>query len=417
MINRLVKPIVFVMMVVACTVLAQDNTQNTAGTVQNANANLQGGLVTQHPFSYGLTLRESYDSNIYTRTDNVKGSFATTASPDFQYVWSNPTTDVSAHYTYSAVYYENRPEKQWDQSHNLNVTVGHDFSPRLRVAFNDEFAPGFEPDIEEGTSQRSADYIQNSARLAATYKLDSRWDISTTVRHYFINYSDNSYLPVFPGTPTSDTMNRQTIEVSAGVNYQPISTTTVGLLLGYNSTSYSGYDRDNAGETVHFNLQHSFNPRLTFDMAAGVQMQTFDAVGGQTLNPDVNMGLTYMLSPRTSVSGRFSTHMQPTEVATYLEQQTFMLSANLVHQFTSRLMGAASFMYVPSEYYQNLEMSGSTITGTQTETSLATSLMLGYQFTLHLRGEIGYSYTHFTSDFALRSYDRHMTYLQARVGF
>ena len=116
MTNRLVKPIVFGMMVVACTVLAQDNTQNTAGTLQNPNSNLQSGVVAQHPFSYGLTLRESYDSNIYTRSDNVKGSFSTTASPDFQYVWSNPTTDVSAHYSYSAVYYDNRPEKRWDQS-------------------------------------------------------------------------------------------------------------------------------------------------------------------------------------------------------------------------------------------------------------------------------------------------------------
>lgn len=416
MTNRLVKPIAFGVMVVACTVLAQDNRQNVNQNLQNADGNLQS-VVSQHPFAWGLTLRESYDSNIYTRSDNVKGSFSTTASPDFQYAWSNPTTDVTAHYSYSAIYYQSRPEKQWDQSHNLSVSVGHDFSPRLRVVFNDEFAPGFEPDIEEGTSQRSANYIQNSARMAATYKMNSRWDLSTTVRHYFINYDDNADLAVFPGIPTSDSMNRQSVEVSAGVNYQPVSTTTLGLLLGYNSTSYSGFDRDNAGQTVHFQIQHTFTPRLSFDMSAGVQMQTFDVVGGQTLNPDVNMGVTYMLTSRTSLSGRFSTRMQPTEVTSYLEQQTFMFSGNLVHQFTSKLMGAASVMYAPSEYYQNLETSGSTFSGTQSETSLAGSLMLGYQFNVHLRGEIGYSYTHFTSDFALRSYDRHMTYLQARVGF
>ncbi|MFZ2642054.1 MAG: outer membrane beta-barrel protein [Verrucomicrobiia bacterium] len=416
MTNRLVKPIVCVM-VAACAVFAQDNQQNVDRNVQNANANLQG-VVNQHPFSYGLTLRESYDSNIYTRTDNVKGSFSTTASPDFQFAWSNPTTDITAHYSYSAVYYQSRPEKQWDQSHNLNVSVGHDFSPRLRVVFNDEFAPGFEPDIEEGTSQRSANYIQNSARMAATYRLNSRWDISTTVRHYFINYDDDSELPVFPGVPTSETMNRQSIEASAGVNYQPVSTTTLGLLLGYNTTSYSGEDRDNAGQTVHFSLQHTFTPRLSFDMSAGVQMQTFDVVGGQSLNPDVNMGVTYMLTSRTSLSGRFSTHMQPTEVATYLEQQTFMLSGSVVHQFTSKLMGAASVMYVPSEYNGSLQMPDSgTTTANQSETSLAGSLMLGYQFNVHLRGEVGYSYTHFTSDFASRSYDRHLTYLQARLGF
>lgn len=152
-------------------------------------------------------------------------------------------------------------------------------------------------------------------------------------------------------------------------------------------------------------------------MSAGAQLQTFDAVGGQSLNPDVNMGLNYLLTARTSLGGRFSTRMQPTEVASYLEQQTFMLSGSVIHQFTSRLMGTASVMFVPSEYNGSLLMPGAGATGNQSETSLASSFTLGYQFNIHLRGEIGYSYTHFTSDFVGRDYDRHMTYLQARVGF
>lgn len=409
-----IKLVVLGALTVACAAFAQDQDIR-----QNMERNLRG-VVKQRAFAYGLTLREGYDSNIYSRADNVKGSFSTTASPDFQYGWSNSDTDLTAHYSYSAVYYNNRPEKSLDQSHNLNVSVGHEFTPRLRVVFSDDFAPGFEPDIEEGTSQRSADYIQNTARLTATYKLNSQWDMTTAVRHYFINYSDDTVLPVFPGTPTSQTMNRQSVEVSAGVNYQPEVATTLGAALNYNAVSYSGNDRDNSGGTAVFNIRHIFNPRLSADLAAGISLQTFDAIGGVSINPDINGGISYLLTSRTSLFGRFSTRMQPTEVSAYVESQTFMISGGAVHQFTSRLMGTLSVMYVPTEYNGSLLMPSAPAgspTGNNSESSLASSFSLGYQFNVHLRGEIGYSFTHYTSDFVGRDYDRHMTYLQARVGF
>lgn len=415
MINLPTRIAVLSVMTAACAVFAQDQDIR-----RNMERTLQG-VVRQKAFAYGLTLREGYDSNIYSRSDNVKGSFSTTASPDFQFGWSSPTTDVTAHYSMSAVYYNSRPEKSMDMSHDLNLSVGHEFSPRLHVVFSDDFAPGFEPDIEEGTNQRSANYIQNTARLTASYKLDSRWDMTTSVRHYFIEYTDQSELPVFPGTPTSQTMNRQAVDVNMGVNYQPRTTTTVGAALNYNAVSYSGNNRDNNGITTVFNIRHMFSPRLAADAALGAQFQTFDTVGGTSVNPDVNMGINYMLTPRASLFARFSTRMQPTELGGYLESQTFMLSCGTVYQFTSRLMGSLSAMYVPTEYSGSLVVPGQPATspykGNQSESSTAGSLMLGYQFNVHLRGEIGYSFTHFTSDLLMRDYDRHMTYLQARVGF
>jgi hypothetical protein len=409
-----IKLVVLGALTIACATSAQNQDIR-----QNMERNLQG-VVKQRAFAYGLTLREGYDSNIYSRSDNVKGSFSTTASPDFQFGWSNSDTDLTAHYSYSAVYYNSRPEKSMDQSHNLNVSVGHEFTPRLRLVFSDDFAPGFEPDIEEGTSQRSADYIQNTARLTATYKLNSQWDMTSAVRHYFINYNDNTVLPVFPGTPTSQTMNRQAVDVSAGVNYQPQVATTLGAALSYNAVAYTGNNRDNSGGTAVFNIRHIFNPRLSADLAAGMSLQTFDAIGGVSINPDINGGISYLLTSRTSLFGRFSTRMQPTEVSAYAESQTFMLSGGAVHQFTSRLMGTLSVMYVPTEYNGSLLMPSAppgSPTGNNSETSLASSFSLGYQFNIHLRGEIGYSFTHYTSDFLARDYDRHMTYLQARVGF
>jgi len=409
MTNLSIKLVVLGAMAVACTTLAQNTPQ------QLMDRNL--AAVRQSNFAYGLTLREGYDSNIYTRQNNVVGSFNTTMSPDFHFGWNNPTTDIGMHYTYSAVYYDRRTERQWDQSHDFNFNILHQFSPRLSVALNDSFTPGFEPDTESGTSQRSADYIQNRAAAEATYALNSRWDLTVSASHFFIRYDDNTSLAVLPGTPVAFTMNRQTVDAHTFIKYKPQSTTTVALGLGYQQTIYEGKDRSNAGENFSLGVRHSFSPRLGADATVGGVVQTFNAVGGQTVNPDISAGLNYMATSRTSLGFRFSTRMQPTEVDNYLEQQSMLFSGSVVHQFTSKLMGSASLLYVPAEYDSNLVFPGSTVTGNHEETTLGGSWMLAYQFNIHLRGELGYSFTHFTSDFANRSNDRHMTYLQARFGF
>jgi hypothetical protein len=373
--------------------------------------------VRQSNFAYGLTLREGYDSNIYTRENNVVGSFSTTMSPDFHFGWSNPNTDIGMHYTYSAVYYDRRTDRQWDQSHDFNFNILHQFSPRLSVSLTDNFSPGFEPDLDTGTSQRSADYIQNRATVEGTYALSSRWDLTLSASHFFIRYDDNTSLAFLPGTPIAQTMNRQSVDVHTFVKYKPRSTTTVALGLGYQATNYEGKDRSNSGESFSLGVRHSFSPRLGADATIGGVVQTFNAVGGTSLNPDVSAGLNYMATSRTSLGFRFATRMQPTEVDNYLEQQTMMFSGSVVHQFTSKLMGSASLQFVPTEYDSSLVFPGSPITGNNEEDSLGGSCMLAYQFNLHLRGEIGYSFTHFSSDFVNRSHDRHMTYLQARIGF
>jgi hypothetical protein len=226
-------------------------------------------------------------------------------------------------------------------------------------------------------------------------------------------------LPSLPGTPVSTILNREIYDVSEMIRYRPDSTTTVGLALGYQDTSYEGQDRSNAGPYFNVVYTHNFTPRLLLDARAGAAMQTFNVISGTQINPDVNVNLTYMMSSRASLNASFSTRVQPTEVNSYLESQTYLFSGGVVYQFTPKLMGSASVTYAPSIYESSLidPVTGAGVTGNQEEDMLGGSLMLGYQFTIHLRGEVGYSYTHFTSDFAGRAYDRHLTYVQARLGF
>ncbi len=417
MMNLPMKLAVLSALVVAGAVSAQISDPSVSPQQQMDNS-LNAGLVRQRTWAYGLTLREGYDSN-YTTSQYSHGSFTTTLSPDIQYAWSNPDTELAIHYSYSAVYYQNRPGSQVDQSHDFMFNMKHDFSTRLSVNFSDEFVPGFEPDINVGTYQRSADYIQNTAKLGTTYSLNSRMETITTLSYFFIRYDDGTNLPSLPGLPVSTILNRQSFDVNEAFRYRPTTTTSFSLTAGYQDTSYEGQDRSNSGPYFSGGVTHNFNPRLLLDARLGAALQTFNVISGTQINPDVSMTLTYMISSRASANANFSTRMQPTEVNSYLQSQTFLFSGGYVYQFTPKLMGSASITYSPS-IYQNAMLDPQTsagVTGSNQETMLSESLMLGYQFTLHLRGEVGYSYSHFTSDFAGRAYDRHLTYLQARLGF
>ena len=385
---------------------------------QQMNQSLNGGTVRQRTWAYGVTLREGYDSN-YTTSQYSHGSFTSTASPDAQFAWSNPDTDIAMHYSYSAVYYQSRPGSQVDQSHDFSINLSHEFSSRLHVSFYDEFVPGFEPDVSIGTYQRSADYIQNTAKLSGTYNLSTRWELTTALSQFFIRYDDSSNLGAIPGTPISTTMNRQTYDLSETIRYRPDSITSLGFALGYQNTSYESQDRSNNGQYFDAVFTRSFTPRLLLDARAGASLQSYNVISGTQINPDLNATLTYMMSSRASLNVSVSTRMQPTEVNTYLQSQTFLFTGGMVYQFTPKLMGSASITYAPSIYQSNLidPQTGAGVSGNQQENLLADSLMLGYQYTIHLRGEVGYSYTHFTSDFAGRSYDRQLTYVQARLGF
>jgi Putative beta-barrel porin 2 len=416
--NLPTKLIALSVLVVAGTAWGQITSDSQMSPDQQMNQGLNGGLVRQRTWAYGVTLREGYDSN-YTTSPYSHGSFTTTVSPDGQFAWSNADTDLAMHYAYSAVYYQTRPGSQVDQSHDFSFNLNHEFSSRLHVNFYDEFVPGFEPDISIGTYQRSADYIQNTTKLSATYMLNSRMELSTSVSYFFIKYDDSSNLGAIPGLPVSTILNRQTYDVSEQFRYRPDPTTSIGLAVGYQDTSYEGLDRSNSGNYFDLVFIRNFTPRLMLNATAGASLQTFNVVGGTQVNPDVSMTLIYMATSRASMNMGFSTRVQPTELTSYLATQTFMFNGGLVYQFTPKLMGSLSAAFAPSFYNSSLidPQTGASTTATQEEDLISGSAMLGYQFTVHLRGEVGYTFMHFTSDFAGRAYDRHMTYLQARLGF
>jgi hypothetical protein len=378
----------------------------------------QDVAVQQKNFAYGLTLRESYDSNIFTSQDEQVDSFVTTVIPDFHYAWGNPSTDIALHYFYQLTYYDHRPGGggDFDQAHDFTADLAHEFSPRLRLVMHDHFNPGFEPEIEDGARQRNGDYIQNRVSISPSYTLGGRWSVQPNFEHFFIDYDDPD---------VSRELDRTVFNSTVALRYNARPQTTVGTYFAHEVTDYEGVNRDATADRFGFSADHSFSPRLTMQAQLGVEARFYDSSATTELNPDLALALSYAASPRTMFTFQFRGRVQPTEIVQYLQQRTYSIMFGLAHQFTPRLTASASFTMIPAEYDSSVRTPRKELTEVQLdkaptdgrEDTFVYGINASYQFNMHWRMEIGATYTSVSSDFQNRTYDRGLGYIQTRVGF
>lgn len=370
----------------------------------------------QRHFAFGVTIREGYDSNVNTSEKDPVDSFISTIGPDLHFAWSSPTTDVAVHYVYWATYYEHRPGgNSFDQSHDFTFDVSHEFSPRFRVNMVDQFTPGFEPELDEGNTQRQGDYITNRLMVNTAYTLGGRWEMPVTFNHYYTDYLDSE---------VSEVMDRQSFTGHVGLRYNWRPQTRFGFGVWHEVNSYQGVNRNSRSEGVDFTVNHAFTPRLSMDLSAGASARFFEEQGETEFNPEIRVGFNYAMSPRTVFTGQFTARTMPTEVVQYLQQRSYVFMLGVAHQFTSRLTAGANVLYMPTEYDKIMrtpskELPFGTPPGTQDghEDTVSTGVNLSYQFNLHWRAELGATYSTVSSDFGGRSYDRGMGYIQTRIGF
>lgn len=380
----------------------------------NAGGRYGGGDIAaqQRHFAFGVTLRESYDSNIITAED-AEGSFCTTVGPDLHFAWSSPTTDVAVHYVYFATYYSNRPGgSDWDQSHDFTFDVSHEFSPRFRVTLSDRFRPGFEPELDKGATQRLGDYIENSLDVGTVYSLGGRWELPVNFHHYFISYTDG---------PVSQVQDRQTFGGEVGVRYLLSAQTRLEARFNHEETIYEDVNRNTRSERLYGRVSHAFSPRLSVDADVGAAVNFFDGGGGMEVNPDIRLNVNYAMSPRTVLTGQFACRMLPTELVQYYQQQNYNFMFGVTHQFTSRLTMGANVLYAPTFYDYDIRTDSPGVPaaprGTQHEDIISAGVNISYQFNMHWRAEVGATHTAVSSDFNGRTYDRTIGYVQTRIGF
>src|SRR5579859_7057158 len=119
-----------------------------AAGVNNAQAfDLEAGDA--KPWSVSGTFRGFYDDNYATQPSgpNRKGSYGLQVSPSITLKTAPAQTTISASYVYSLLYFGDRAGNHFDQTHDFELFVNHNFDANYSITFNDSFVIAQDPEL------------------------------------------------------------------------------------------------------------------------------------------------------------------------------------------------------------------------------------------------------------------------------
>ena len=127
-------------------------------------------METTKPWSVAATLRGFYDDNYTTAPHgSPRYSWGYEVSPSAKVNITSDQTYFGLNYTYGLMYYAERPDHKYDQSHIVNGLLNHAFSERYTVDVSDTFVVSQEPDIVDPTLanpyRSNQDNIANRAAI------------------------------------------------------------------------------------------------------------------------------------------------------------------------------------------------------------------------------------------------------------
>jgi len=120
-----------------------------------------------------------YDDNINTTptgSSNRLGSATINVEPQIALKIPGEQTSAQLRYQYDATFYTERSGLKPDESHVVDMSLTHVFTPRLTTSFGDSFRRGIEPELVEqqisGTptiTRRRGGYAYNLVDGSANY--------------------------------------------------------------------------------------------------------------------------------------------------------------------------------------------------------------------------------------------------------
>ena len=406
--------------------LAQEDTPSSTLPTNSDPGNLNTGLMTRldatnmgattagtgnfarTPFRVSIGVREGYDDNVYTTTNNTVGSFFTNGSVTFDYKFGNARTQFDLQAIGGLTYYYHRPFGQdYDLNTGLTVSFSHQATPRLGFGANAYLSYQSEPDFNAGIglNRRSGNYFYTSDRFSVSYNWTPRFSTLTSYTLGVLQY-ENDFIASF----------EDRFEHTFGNEFRFLVLPTTTLVGEYR---YEIIDFDTApnDSMTHFLLagvNHSFSPRFNVSLRAGVEFREFDNFGSHT-SPYGEATLNYSLGPRTTISWVNWYGLDQPDIPGASTRTTFRTGINTSYAFSPRITGTLGAFYQHDDN-EELRTASFFVPGFDEDT-LDIAVGVRYEINQTFAALAGYSHTEVFSDITLREYARNRYYLGLNATF
>lgn len=388
--------------------LGNEVADSEAATVEDSGMGLGTGVFSRKPFKFNFSVREGYDSNVFTTSTNPESSFYTNWAAGVNYEFGSSRLKLGASLGGGVTYYYTRPGDKTDFNGSFALNATYLATPRLTLSAVTTTAYLSQPDLSlvGGPTRQSGDYLYSNTTLAAAYQ----WtEIISTVTSY--NFTAFYYLDEY----LNDTQGRieQTVSQSVRWLWKP-KTTLVGEYR-INPVTYFDADLNQLGNYFLVGFDQVFNPRAYWNLRLGVQVNfNQNPVDGNStyVGPYFENTFVYNLGPASNIAWNMRYGTEASGITNVTQRQTFRTGLTLTHAFTARLAGTFGMNYqcnyydqadvIPSFFENIVDVSA----GLSFKVNRFLSLQAGYQFII----DVAPSYTN-------RDYTRNVAFVGANFAF
>ena len=431
---------------------------------QSARAEMSGSSDGPKAWSISATLRNFYDDNIFTVSDeNAKklSSLGFEVAPAGQFTLAREQTSLALGYGYAARYYDARANGKFDQSHDANLKLTHDFNSRLKLGINDSFVSAQEPTVtdagqtfgsplrSEGNNLRNIGGINLAAGL--TDNLELVGDFGTTLYDYEQEAGDKDlYDPIIGRVAyasRSALLDRNENSFGLNIRYQ-LTPSTVGVVgyrftdIGYTSdealnpltpdfAKIYAKDRNSEKHDIFGGVDHTFTSQISTSLRLGAEVVDYSTTGysavsdSNSASPYVDGRISDAYRAKDAIVFGVRHGYSQTDAGIYGEwvlgnpkSETLVQNAE-----TTSLYGQMSYHLTPSVtasingQYQHSEFQVNNISGLADDFYLL-GLAATYEINRFFSLEAGYNYDVLESSFqAGRGYDRNRVFLGVRAQY
>ncbi len=394
-------------------------------------------METSKPWSVSASLRGFYDDNYLalpshlppgTIEDFDRESFGFEVKPRVALNYSREMTYVGASYTYGLKWYEARDDEPIDQSHEVDLTLDHRFSDRLRASLSDSFVYAQEPEIAEGgvgaaqvTARTGADVIRNRASIEGTFQLTEMFGLGLGYQNGWYDYLDDE---LDNGAELvgsrSDLLDRLEHLFRLDTRWQarPDLVGIVGYQFGM--TDYTADEaigggffsdaRNNNSHYFYVGADYSVSEQLNVQGRVGARYTDYTEVDETDTSPYAEITGTYSYLPGSSLTLGFRHDKNPTDVAQALDQESSIAWITVSHRITPRITANGVGQYQYSSFEGGADNDAA-------ENVFLAGVNLQYHITPNWSAETGYNFDRLDSDLSFRSYSRNRIYLGVRAAY
>ena len=394
---------------------------------------------TGRPFTVAATVRGFYDDNVNTSTKRLgeQESLGVEVSPSVHLNLPMEQTFISLGYIYSLKWYEERSPRNYDQSHEFNGKLRHQFSPKHDIGIDDSFVISSEPTVAERggiitapTRLRTrSGVMHNRGAIEDNIWLTQQVGLSLGYVNSWYDYEQENAGGMVGSRSALLDRIEHLFRIDGRYQVNPKLVGLVGYMFGLNT--YTGDDviafrpvgrplmsddRDSTSHYIYGGVDFDLTAQLRASVRLGGQFTDFDE-GGSAANPYADASLSYTYLPGSSLDVGIKHHRHATDIVQpdgsgtpTLDGESTVVYAQVTHRITHALTGSLLGQFQTTEFNDGFNDG-------RGEDLFLVGVNLEYRINRHLSTEIGYNWDRLLSEAGGRSYMRNRVYVGLRASY